>query len=164
MNGKLSFFSTYSEINGEVRRSILTVAPAAALLITVCPFLILEAQMELNITPYSTLFIHVPLRGGTQPGPGGAAPPKPRLDFLNSKPPPNYVAGLGRGATGFTARSDIGPARAAPDLPDRSAAAAIGGAAPASGLGRGRGKPGDDEDEDEDEGDDKVYLSFLCLL
>lgn len=27
------------------------------------------------------------------------------------KPPPGYVAGLGRGATGFTTRSDIGPAR-----------------------------------------------------
>jgi hypothetical protein len=26
-------------------------------------------------------------------------------------PPTNYVAGLGRGATGFTTRSDIGPAR-----------------------------------------------------
>ena len=34
------------------------------------------------------------------------------MNFLNSKPPPNYVAGLGRGATGFTTRSDIGPARA----------------------------------------------------
>ncbi|OMP07873.1 RNA-processing protein, HAT helix [Corchorus olitorius] len=100
---------------------------------------------QLNITPFSTLFLHVPLRGGKQPGPGGAAPPKPRLDFLNSKPPTNYVAGLGRGATGFTTRSDIGPARAAPELPDRSSTA----------IGRGRGKPG--EDEDEDEGDDKGY-------
>ncbi|KAJ0052254.1 hypothetical protein Pint_02218 [Pistacia integerrima] len=65
---------------------------------------------HLGITPYSTLALHVPLLAS-----------KPRLDFLNSKPPPNYVAGLGRGATGFTTRSDIGPARAAPDLPDRSA-------------------------------------------
>ncbi|KAJ3015521.1 UNVERIFIED_CONTAM: hypothetical protein HDU68_012692 [Siphonaria sp. JEL0065] len=32
-------------------------------------------------------------------------------DFLSKKPPPNYIAGLGRGATGFTTRSDIGPAR-----------------------------------------------------
>ncbi|KAJ3198693.1 hypothetical protein HDU82_001110 [Entophlyctis luteolus] len=39
-------------------------------------------------------------------------------DFLSRKPPPNYIAGLGRGATGFTTRSDIGPAReAAPELP-----------------------------------------------
>ncbi|KAK4051709.1 U4/U6 x U5 tri-snRNP complex subunit Prp1 [Microbotryomycetes sp. JL221] len=29
------------------------------------------------------------------------------------KPPPSYVAGLGRGASGFTTRSDIGPAREA---------------------------------------------------
>ncbi len=33
---------------------------------------------------------------------------------FNAVPPPtNYVAGLGRGASGFTTRSDIGPARAA---------------------------------------------------
>ncbi|KAI3826694.1 hypothetical protein L1987_00746 [Smallanthus sonchifolius] len=39
--------------------------------------------------------------------------PKNRLEFLNTRPPSNYVADLGRGATGFTTRSDIGPARAA---------------------------------------------------
>ncbi|KAI9500037.1 U4/U6 x U5 tri-snRNP complex subunit Prp1 [Coemansia spiralis] len=32
-------------------------------------------------------------------------------DFLGKPAPPGYVAGLGRGATGFTTRSDIGPAR-----------------------------------------------------
>ena len=32
----------------------------------------------------------------------------------------SYVAGLGRGATGFTTRSDIGPARAAPEAVVRS--------------------------------------------
>ena len=32
-------------------------------------------------------------------------------DFMNREAPPNYIAGLGRGATGFTTRSDIGPAR-----------------------------------------------------
>src|SRR5262249_28289851 len=37
-----------------------------------------------------------------------------RRDFLNQKPPENYVAGLGRGATGFTTRSDLGPAREGP--------------------------------------------------
>ncbi|XP_054786548.1 protein STABILIZED1-like isoform X2 [Prosopis cineraria] len=103
---------------------------------------------DLGIRPYSTLTLHVPFLGGTQP----PVPPKPRFDFLNSKPPPNYVAGLGRGATGFTTRSDIGPARAAPDLPDRSAST-IGGAAPAAGRGGGRGG----EDEEDDEGDDKGY-------
>ncbi|KAK9462621.1 PRP1 splicing factor, N-terminal-domain-containing protein [Lipomyces oligophaga] len=38
----------------------------------------------------------------------------PRRDFLNEPAPENYVAGLGRGATGFTTRSDIGPAREGP--------------------------------------------------
>ena len=50
--------------------------------------------------------------------------------------PTNYVAGLGRGATGFTTRSDIGPARPA-------AGQAVDpqfGAAPAGYVaGRGRG-------------------------
>ncbi|CAL1406605.1 unnamed protein product [Linum trigynum] len=103
---------------------------------------------QLGVAQYSTLNLHVPLLGGVGQPP---APPKPRLEFLNSKPPANYVAGLGRGATGFTTRSDIGPARAAPDLPDRSATA-IGGAAP--GVGRGAGKPDEEEDE---EAEDKGY-------
>lgn len=38
-------------------------------------------------------------------------------DFIGKPAPPNYVAGLGRGATGFTTRSDIGPAREATDFP-----------------------------------------------
>ncbi|XP_050366231.1 protein STABILIZED1 [Argentina anserina] len=102
---------------------------------------------DLGVSPLSTLTLHIPLFGGTQP----------RLDFLNSKPPANYVAGLGRGATGFTTRSDIGPARAAPDLPDRSATT-IGGAAGAAppGAGRGRGKPEEEEEEEED-GEEKGY-------
>lgn len=37
-----------------------------------------------------------------------------RRDFLNQAAPENYVAGLGRGATGFTTRSDLGPAREGP--------------------------------------------------
>ncbi|KAJ5455831.1 mRNA splicing factor (Prp1/Zer1) [Penicillium daleae] len=36
-----------------------------------------------------------------------------RKDFLSQQAPENYVAGLGRGATGFTTRSDLGPAREA---------------------------------------------------
>ncbi|KAJ2003352.1 U4/U6 x U5 tri-snRNP complex subunit Prp1 [Coemansia thaxteri] len=32
-------------------------------------------------------------------------------DFIGKPAPPGYVAGLGRGAAGFTTRSDIGPAR-----------------------------------------------------
>lgn len=37
-----------------------------------------------------------------------------RRDFLSQAAPENYVAGLGRGATGFTTRSDLGPAREGP--------------------------------------------------
>jgi pre-mRNA-processing factor 6 len=37
-----------------------------------------------------------------------------KQDFLNQPAPENYVAGLGRGATGFTTRSDLGPAREGP--------------------------------------------------
>jgi len=32
-----------------------------------------------------------------------------RRQLIFSDPPPGYVPGLGRGATGFTTRSDIGP-------------------------------------------------------
>ncbi|KAH7861766.1 hypothetical protein Vadar_030596 [Vaccinium darrowii] len=105
----------------------------------------------LGVRPNSTLSLHVPLLGGMQ----APVQPKARLEFLNTKPPPNYVAGLGRGATGFTTRSDIGPARAAPDLPDRSAAA-VGAAGPA-GVGRGRGKGPGGEEEEEEEENEKGY-------
>jgi len=83
--------------------------------------------------------------------------------FGSIAPPTNYVAGLGRGAVGFTTRSDIGPARSAPATPG-----AIGvpgappipvadfGQAPAgyvAGAGRGAGgllgkKPEDAERSD----------------
>ncbi|KAJ8623400.1 hypothetical protein MRB53_031929 [Persea americana] len=46
-----------------------------------------------------------------------------RLELLNTKPPSNYVAGVGRDATGFTTRSDIGPAHSSTTV----------------GLGRGNG-------------------------
>lgn len=43
-------------------------------------------------------------------------PPAPgtKVDYNALRAPANYVPGLGRGATGFTTRSDIGPARAGP--------------------------------------------------
>jgi len=102
-----------------------------------------------GVSDGSTLYMGGKLLGGMQ----APVAPKPRLDFLHSRPPANYVAGLGRGATGFTTRSDIGPARAAPDLPDRTATT-IGGAAAAAapaGAGRGRGKGGNEEEEEEAE-------------
>jgi len=34
-----------------------------------------------------------------------------RKPWMDQEPPVNYVAGMGRGATGFTTRSDIGPAK-----------------------------------------------------
>ncbi|EAU86347.2 pre-mRNA splicing factor prp1 [Coprinopsis cinerea okayama7 len=39
---------------------------------------------------------------------------KNKLAFLSMPAPASYVAGLGRGASGFTTRSDIGPAREGP--------------------------------------------------
>ncbi|KAF9330959.1 hypothetical protein BG006_006126 [Podila minutissima] len=39
-------------------------------------------------------------------------------DFLGKPAPAGYIAGLGRGATGFTTRSDIGPAREGPTEAD----------------------------------------------
>jgi len=52
-----------------------------------------------------------------------AAPPaalvsKVKKHFIGIPAPLGYVAGVGRGATGFTTRSDIGPARDANDVSD----------------------------------------------
>jgi hypothetical protein len=46
----------------------------------------------------------------------GRAPTAPgsKVDFNSLKAPSGYVPGLGRGATGFVTRSDVGPARAGP--------------------------------------------------
>ncbi|KAI9624056.1 hypothetical protein H4Q26_017067, partial [Puccinia striiformis f. sp. tritici PST-130] len=46
--------------------------------------------------------------------------------FLEMQAPPSYVAGLGRGASGFTTRSDIGPAREGPPEAIAAAKAARG--------------------------------------
>ncbi|CAI5735613.1 unnamed protein product [Peronospora destructor] len=89
--------------------------------------------------------------------------------------PANYVPGLGRGAVGFTTRSDIGPARAsmaqdgtqdAPFLPPAGRGAGRGcgvefpgaGPGPGSSAGRGSGTAGmggfgREKDENEDFGD-----------
>ncbi|SCU83975.1 LAMI_0C05622g1_1 [Lachancea mirantina] len=42
-----------------------------------------------------------------------------RPAFLSQKAPPNYVAGVGRGATGFTTRSDIGSGKIPSRLQDK---------------------------------------------
>ena len=85
-----------------------------------------------------------------------------RQDFLNQPAPENYVAGLGRGATGFTTRSDLGPAREGP-TPEQIQAALVkraqqlGTAAPTAygGLSREKGKAA--AEEKEDEGDDERF-------
>ena len=70
--------------------------------------------------------------------------------------PENYVAGLGRGATGFTTRSDLGPAREGPSEEQMKEmlakrAASLGQAAP-SAYGVTEKK----EEEQDDEAD-RIY-------
>ncbi|KAI5807492.1 putative Pre-mRNA-splicing factor prp1 [Peziza echinospora] len=71
--------------------------------------------------------------------------------FLLEEAPANYVAGLGRGATGFTTRSDIGPAREGPSEEAIKAAltrrAELLGQAPPTAYGAKEKK--DDEEDDE---------------
>lgn len=76
-----------------------------------------------------------------------------RKDFLSQQAPENYVAGLGRGATGFTTRSDLGPAREGPSeeqikeaLAKRAAAL---GNAPPTAYGVKKDKENDQEDAEE---------------
>ncbi|KAF2877783.1 PRP1 splicing factor, N-terminal-domain-containing protein [Massariosphaeria phaeospora] len=74
-----------------------------------------------------------------------------KRDFLSMPAPENYVAGLGRGATGFTTRSDLGPAREGPSEEQMKEmlakrAASLGQAAPSAyGVMERR-----EEDEEED--------------
>ncbi|KAK0543071.1 U4/U6 x U5 tri-snRNP complex subunit Prp1 [Tilletia horrida] len=56
-----------------------------------------------------------------------------KLAFLRMEAPAGYVAGLGRGASGFTTRSDIGPAREGPSAETIAAA---------------RARRGEDDEED----------------
>ncbi len=64
---------------------------------------------------------------------------KKKKAFMGMPAPVGYVPGLGRGATGFTTRSDIGPARESGDISDERHAP------PPQPK-----KPKDDEDEEED--------------
>ncbi|KAI8902047.1 PRP1 splicing factor, N-terminal-domain-containing protein [Globomyces pollinis-pini] len=72
-------------------------------------------------------------------------------DFMSKEAPPNYIAGLGRGATGFTTRSDIGPAR---EIDDGTALAAAQAAA------EGRGPKRDDDDDGRFQDPDKEVGLF----
>lgn len=48
-----------------------------------------------------------------------------KVNYNALKVPSKYVPGLGRGATGFTTRSDVGPARAGPVGCDRVSTAGL---------------------------------------
>lgn len=77
-----------------------------------------------------------------------------RRDFLNQQAPENYVAGLGRGATGFTTRSDLGPAREGPSAEQIQDALAkraqqLGAAPPTAYGATDKKKPEQEEDDDE---------------
>ncbi|KAI8148081.1 PRP1 splicing factor, N-terminal-domain-containing protein [Fennellomyces sp. T-0311] len=88
-------------------------------------------------------------------------------DFIGKPAPPNYVAGLGRGATGFTTRSDIGPARESGDFgldAKRGAGAKEGGEEedderfqdPDNEVALFSGGPYDQEDEEADRVYDEI--------
>lgn len=50
-----------------------------------------------------------------------------RVEYWNSiKPDPHYIPGLGRGAQGFTTRSDIGPSKFTPTVQTNSTNAVRG--------------------------------------
>ncbi|KAI3539505.1 PRP1 splicing factor [Colletotrichum abscissum] len=70
-----------------------------------------------------------------------------RRDFLSQPAPENYVAGLGRGATGFTTRSDLGPAREGPT--EDQIKEAVAKRAAQLGLGTD-GKKAEEKDDDDD--------------
>jgi PRP1 splicing factor, N-terminal len=77
-----------------------------------------------------------------------------RRDFLNQQAPENYVAGLGRGATGFTTRSDLGPAREGPTPEQIQEALAKRaqqlGAAPPTAYGAPDKKKEEEHDDDDE--------------
>ncbi|EEP76086.1 conserved hypothetical protein [Uncinocarpus reesii 1704] len=85
-----------------------------------------------------------------------------RKDFLSQPAPENYVAGLGRGATGFTTRSDLGPAREGPTPEQIQEAlakrAALLGTAPPTAYGASaRGEKGGAKHKEEEEEDDERF-------
>ena len=72
----------------------------------------------------------------------------PRADFLSQPAPENYVAGLGRGATGFTTRSDLGPTKSGPSE-DAIKEEIAKRAAKAAGIEQDGGKEKEENDNDD---------------
>ncbi|TPX15726.1 uncharacterized protein E0L32_000060 [Thyridium curvatum] len=79
-----------------------------------------------------------------------------RRDFLSQPAPENYVAGLGRGATGFTTRSDLGPAREGPS--DDQIKEAVAKRSAQLGLTEAKDDGGDDNDPRYQDPDNEVGL------
>ncbi|ROT41744.1 hypothetical protein SODALDRAFT_128349 [Sodiomyces alkalinus F11] len=79
-----------------------------------------------------------------------------RRDFLSQPAPENYIAGIGRGATGFTTRSDLGPAREGPS--EDQIKEAVAKRAAQLGLGGDNKKDDDDDDERFKDPDNEVGL------
>lgn len=76
-----------------------------------------------------------------------------RRDFLSQPAPENYVAGLGRGATGFTTRSDLGPARDGPS--EDQIKEALAKRAVQLGLAPDGSKKDKDDEKDDGPDDDR---------
>ena len=73
--------------------------------------------------------------------------------FIGMNAPPGYVPGMGRGATGFTTRSDIGPARDANDISDERH----------KNFSKGKGgeRPPDEEEDLNDNNYDEFNGNYL---
>ncbi|XP_012892512.1 PREDICTED: protein STABILIZED1-like, partial [Dipodomys ordii] len=85
---------------------------------------------------------------------------KKKKPFLGMPAPLGYVPGLGRGATGFTTRSDIGPARDANDpVDDRHAPPGKR----TVGDQMKKNQAADDDDEDLNDTNYDEVLSWLFL-
>jgi pre-mRNA-processing factor 6 len=84
-----------------------------------------------------------------------------RRDFLSMPAPENYVAGLGRGATGFTTRSDLGEGPSEEQMKEMLAkrAASLGQAAPSAyGVTEKKEKEEDEEEDRFQDPDNEVGL------
>ncbi|CAI5450958.1 unnamed protein product [Caenorhabditis angaria] len=71
---------------------------------------------------------------------------KTKKFFMGMPAPSGYVPGVGRGATGFTTRSDIGPARDPTEMPE---AGPVGPTAPGGAPPAKRAKEDDDREAEE---------------
>lgn len=81
-----------------------------------------------------------------------------KRDFIGKPAPPGYVAGIGRGATGFTTRSDIGPAREA--IAAAAAAAVAASSSSDDGPSRKVARRANDDDEEDEYLNESNYDEF----